>query len=170
MEFFPLNSWAKEPLSSYEEFSSEDEDEDTHTENELPVKLTPIPRFLKSGIKTNENPPPQKKKLQRANFKRWSDYYLGLKLPSQEGFRSRKGEEIAREKFHRDTKNHWLWASLQQYPSYWVLWIKQGVKVFSTNFFWWRNLLTAFEKATQNVTKNKNAKRSGGDFTVHCES
>ena len=33
MEFFTLNIWAKEPLSAREEFSSEDEDEDTHTEN-----------------------------------------------------------------------------------------------------------------------------------------
>ena len=29
-------------------------------------------------------------------------------------------------------------------------------------FSWWRNLLTSFEKATQNVTENKNAKRWGG--------
>ena len=36
--------------------------------------------------------------------------------------------------------------------------------LFFTCFFWWRNLLTTFEKATQNVTKNKNAKCSGGWF------
>ena len=78
MEFFTLNIWAKEPLSSYEEFSSEDEDEDTHTENELPVKLTPIPRFLKSGIKTNENPKALKRLLPR------SQAPIPGRLPKQE--------------------------------------------------------------------------------------
>ena len=103
---FPLNSWAKEPLSSYEEFSSEDEDEDTHdAQSELPVKLTPIPHFLQIGIKTNENPqknaPAHKLQALKRLLPR-SQASVPGRLPKQE----RRGD--CPRKCHRDTKNHWL--------------------------------------------------------------
>ena len=38
--------------------------------------------------------------------------------------------------------------------------------IFPESHLWCRNLLAGFEKATQNITKNKNA-TSWGDFTVY---